>query len=157
MSVADEIQKLHQLRQQGALTDAEFEQRKNALLTAGPAQPAKKKRRWMLRIILGLGGLALLISGLASLGGNGKMPTCDSSFTQDLLKDAVVSSPLGKTNGLSIVTLSDIGEMSWDETAQVRQCKAMARLNSAETVPVVYQLSWNGKTGGEVLLEFRFP
>jgi len=157
MSIADEIQKLHELRRQGALTDAEFEKRKSALLSAGPTQPARKKRRWLLRSILGLGGLALMISGLTSLGGGGKIPACDSSFAQDLVKDAVAASPVGKANGLSVVALSDIAEVGWDEPGQVRQCTATTRLNSAETAPVAYQLSWAGKKGGEVLLEFRFP
>jgi phage shock protein C len=39
MNIADEIKRLHELHQSGALTDAEFELAKRRLLGSGPAQP----------------------------------------------------------------------------------------------------------------------
>lgn len=66
--------------------------------------------------------------GLAAYQGGTGIPTCDSAAARNTAVEAVANSPLGKTWGVNIVSLSQIKEVS-SEVSE-RRCSANALLNN---------------------------
>lgn len=131
----DQLERLSQLKEKGAITVEEYEKQKSDLLST--KRPKKLGLIW--KIPLGLVGLGLLISTF--MGGG--FPTCDSSSTKEALASAVENNTASNIVTLKLLGLKDVSETSYDEQKKERRCKGTLILNSGEEV-ASYRIFANG-------------
>lgn len=148
MSVTDEIEKLAGLRNQGLITEKEYQGRKKKLLRGKPADPAqggRKKRpwyrSWWLTVPVSIGGAVWFYATVVGFG-PGSIPKCDSTTAIDYVKKVIADSPAGRAGGLRIVDLTLLVEVGWDSKREIRQCGGAANLNDGTTRMIVFQMGW---------------
>ncbi|WJR74944.1 hypothetical protein [Bradyrhizobium sp. NP1] len=88
------------------------------------------------------------IIGIQVVSAPATIPACDNYFAQSDLKNVVANSPAGKAAGLSIVTLTDIKEVS--KTPTEARCAATARMNNTSVVLMDYRFFIEA---GQLLIE----
>lgn len=129
---SDEIAKLHQLHKDGALTEAEFQAQKQALL--GGKTKTKKRWPWWVRVPLALVGLTVGgIYLLDALSGNPKgVPQCGEAIARELMKNAIEQNASANTATLRLLDLTDVKELSFSADKKERVCTGTAFLNSGK-------------------------
>ena len=142
----DQIEKLSQLKENGALSAEEFEKKKAQILSG--AKPNRKG--WIWKIPLAIVGVLLLISGAETLTGG--FPACDSSDAEEALKNAFEQNSTSNLTTLKYLGIKDIKEVSFDQGKSERKCRATALLNSGSET-IVYRLFANGDN---LLVEVKF-
>lgn len=100
-------------------------------------------------------GVALYYSGFTeafvesftwSAAGHAGLPSCQSSHGQSDAKHAIENSPFAKTNGIAVIVITDVKQISAD--AQKVECTAMAILNSAQKGVINYSFTNDPSLGG---------
>ena len=126
MSLTDELAKLDELRKKGALTPAEFETQKKALLR----RTQKRKIPWIVRIPLALAGLVIAYLSLSDLSDANSVPPCDSAGARAALKNAFERNATANAITLQLLDLQNTREVSFNEAGKERRCTATALLNA---------------------------
>jgi hypothetical protein len=121
-------------------------------------EPAKKRKRfnfkgWWWKFPLGflvaLIGLSGLLESISRAGGEpGKLPTCDSDYGQQMVKDAVKNGPMSKILNVELIALKDITQRSSTEDKIV--CQAKGFTNAGEQ-KIVFSFEWLDKAKGQFI------
>jgi hypothetical protein len=111
--------------------------------------------RWLTRSVVALIGLTVLLALLYFSGfiegfisgfqGHAGMPSCESSHGQSDAKRAIENSPLAKTSGVAVLTLTDVRQIS--ATTQKVECTAMVILSNAQKGAVNYSFTQDPSLG----------
>lgn len=151
MSAVDELVKLTELKEKGAITSEEFEKQKSMLLAG---KTTKKGGLWW-RIPVGVVGGLLFIATIYGAYNKGAvsdtLPLCDSKEAKDTLKAAFDSNPSSQTYHYSMIDIDKISEVKYTKGVN-RVCKAHTQLNSGDKLNFGYTLT--SKADGTFLLNY---
>lgn len=121
----DRFAKLAELRQQGLITEAEYEEQKARLFT--PTRPRPRWRRWGWKILA-----FLFLVWLVLPRGSSGFPTCEASLSRDLVRQAIEEGTDAKTVNTRLLALDEIKQLSDDPKGLHRYCSGRATLNAGE-------------------------
>ena len=149
-SQLDELQKLAELKNQGVITEKEFNKKKKAIMKGS------KNPRWWLRIPLMLVGFYLLMNALSNIRGvpneTASIPACTSSDAAKFLAQTFDQSQHARENSLSAVDIRGAKEISKAKDNKKTQCESTIVMNNTEKMLVVYDMS---ERDGKLWLEFK--
>ncbi len=97
------------------------------------AKPAKKRKwlnlkGWWWKFPLAFVAFAMMLDSIGKAGGEpGKLPTCDSDYGQQMVKDAVKNGPMNKILNVELIALKDITQRSATEDKVVCQASDIIR------------------------------
>lgn len=155
MANLDELERLAQLKEKGFLNSEEFEKQKTALLAttgAATSKPAARKRGW--KVLLIVGGIAVVSLPFFLSGGSAGLPTCDSSDTEAALKNAIEDSPSSNLVNIKFLDLREVTELSYLPDKNERSCRGTFVLNSGEEM-LTYRVFMNTPDTGEFFVEIK--
>jgi hypothetical protein len=150
-----DLEKLVELKDRGALSEAEFEAQKKALLGAKPG------KRWGFWRIAKWGGVGFIgfvfIGGLLNMAEKaGQTPTCDSSAAQQRAVTALNAQSAGAfalmgiggaSAAFRVHGLQDIKQLHYDAESGFRACVASTRLDTGKGV-AGYTVEWVDREHG---------
>jgi hypothetical protein len=154
MSVIDELTKLQQLLEKGALTKSEFECQKARLLNEPPeaaahdvAAPAKRRTKglWW-KLSLALIGAAGLYQGISTINASKESlsidepPACNTDAATQTLRNAFDQSQFALLQKVSLVEIDKPSEVSSDPQRGQRSCSVDGTLNNLEKVHITYEM-----------------
>ena len=153
MSIAEELSKLNELKEKGAITQGEFDKQKADLL-GGPTKRGRASGLWW-KLLVGAVGAVGLIASLAINFNKGvaSLPACDSEQAKSTLGEAFNRSQFARTMNLSAVEVTDAAEKAFDAKANARTCAGNVAMNNRSTARVIYTMQ--GRAGGQYLLTFE--
>jgi hypothetical protein len=80
------------------------------------------------------------------------IPGCDSEQAEQLFKNVVKNSPAGRTQGLELLGLKDVGQVSWNNADEVRRCQGMVFTNAGRE-PALWEMRWWDRSKAMISLE----
>lgn len=155
MSIEDDLLKLSELKEKGAITAEEFEARKAQLLKP----PAKRLNMtglwWKLPVaVIGVSGMIYGSNTIKSAKSvtTDELPLCQSENATSTLREAFNQSQVARAENLSVIEIQNVTEIQ-PSTKERRSCAATITLNNASKIDVAFVLE--KRTSGRFMLTFE--
>ena len=155
MTIEDDLLKLNELREKGALTSEEFAARKQQLLGARKTRFNLKGIWWKIPLLLI--SIFGLVSGITTIDranrtASSNLPTCASPEAETTLRDAFNQSQFARTDNLSAVEIQEARSTAGSQKQRVN-CTAKLLLNNLANAEVAYAME--PRSDGTFMLTFE--
>lgn len=155
MSIEDDLLKLSELKEKGAITAEEFEARKAQLLKP-PAKRLNMTGLWwkLPAAVIGVSGMIYGSNTIKSAKSvtTDELPSCQSENATSTLREAFNQSQVARTENLNVIEIQNATEIQ-PSTKERRSCTATITLNNTSKIDVAFVLE--KRTGGKFMLTFE--